>query len=115
MDQDRPAPSAALAALGITVDELAQLANLYSPGQTLWRVRIDHFSTYDTNWCFNPPPDNCAFGDQNCPAPGPAPGPTPDPKPDDPCRNGDPFECEGQVFLQSVPIVGTPYTLNYNS
>ncbi|MGH8584548.1 MAG: PASTA domain-containing protein, partial [Gammaproteobacteria bacterium] len=37
------ANATALAALGIGADELQNLASLYTAGQTLWRVPIDHF------------------------------------------------------------------------
>ncbi|MFN8541320.1 MAG: S-layer homology domain-containing protein [Thermomicrobiales bacterium] len=45
------------AALGITDAERAQLASLYAVGQSLWRVPISHFSAWDSNWPFGPPPD----------------------------------------------------------
>src|SRR5262249_37168990 len=46
-----PAGAAALAALGITDAERQQLATLYAPGQSLWRVPIPHFTRpWDSNW-----------------------------------------------------------------
>ena len=43
-------------ALGITSAERQQLAGLYSPGQSLWRVLIPHFDTgWDANWGWGPP------------------------------------------------------------
>ena len=36
-----------LATLGVTAEERARLAQLYAPGQTLWRVTISHFSPWD--------------------------------------------------------------------
>jgi len=39
----QPADATALAALGISTEELQELASLYPVGQTLWRVPIDHF------------------------------------------------------------------------
>ena len=47
----------ALAALGITDAEREKLATLYTPGQSLWRVPITHFSPFDCNWPFGPPED----------------------------------------------------------
>ena len=45
----RPTGRAALAALGITAAEQQALAPLYQPGQSLWRMPLSHFSTYDFN------------------------------------------------------------------
>ncbi|HET6548011.1 MAG TPA: carboxypeptidase-like regulatory domain-containing protein, partial [Solirubrobacter sp.] len=42
--------------LGMTDDERKQLANLYEPGQELWRVLITHFTPWDHNWPYGPPP-----------------------------------------------------------
>ena len=39
------ASAAALTALGISAEELQNLAVLYPSGQSLWRVPIDHFLT----------------------------------------------------------------------
>src|SRR5206468_172317 len=47
---------AALTDLGINDAERGRLAGLYAPGQGLWRVRIPHFSPWDLNWAFGPPP-----------------------------------------------------------
>ena len=49
------ASAAALASLDITDAERQQLAILYQPGQSLWRVTIPHFSPWDYNWPFGPP------------------------------------------------------------
>jgi hypothetical protein len=42
------AGAAALSALGITDAERQQLAGLYQPGQSLWRVPVWHFSPFDS-------------------------------------------------------------------
>ena len=42
--------------LGITAAERARLAQLYTPGQELWRVEITHFTPWDHNWPYGPPP-----------------------------------------------------------
>ncbi|MBI3071808.1 MAG: hypothetical protein HYY84_06720 [Deltaproteobacteria bacterium] len=47
----------ALATLGVTDDERAKLATLYAPGQSVWRVPIPHFTTWDCNWTSGPPLD----------------------------------------------------------
>jgi PKD repeat protein len=57
-DGDDAADDAAtLTALGVTEAERAQLATLYTPGQSLWRVPVTHFSWWDCNWPYGPPPD----------------------------------------------------------
>ena len=57
-DGDGAADSAAaLNALGITNAERQQLAELYPSGQSLWRVSLMHFSTWDCNWPYGYPSD----------------------------------------------------------
>jgi hypothetical protein len=46
-----------LAALGVTDEERQVLATLYSPGQTLWRSPVPHFSAIDCNEPFHLPAD----------------------------------------------------------
>ena len=43
--------------LQFTAAELHRLAQVYTPGTTLWRTRLPHFSTYDQSWPSAPPPD----------------------------------------------------------
>lgn len=50
----------ALEALGIDEAELATLASLYRPGQSLWRVQLDHFSSWDCNLGYGLPEDAVA-------------------------------------------------------
>lgn len=47
----------ALAGLGITDGERAQLASLYAAGSELWRVPPSHLSAWDLNWGIAPPAD----------------------------------------------------------
>ncbi|MEO0248722.1 MAG: hypothetical protein ABIN58_04095, partial [candidate division WOR-3 bacterium] len=96
-------------ALGMTIDERARLARLYSAGQSLWRVPITHFSPWDFNWPSGLPesskpsdPGQPYGGDSN--------------KPDNPCwAGGSMIECESQILGERLGIVGTPFTLNYTS
>ncbi|XP_019631534.1 PREDICTED: teneurin-3-like isoform X1 [Branchiostoma belcheri] len=62
--------------LGITDNELERLAMLYNPGDTLWRVRIPHFTPWDCNWPYGPPDDGFGPGDRPPPSspPNPCPG-----------------------------------------
>jgi hypothetical protein len=49
------ANASALTALGVTNEERARLAQLYTPGQTLWRVPVIHFSPWDFNFPYTAP------------------------------------------------------------
>jgi RHS repeat-associated protein len=102
-----PADAAALAALGVTEDERRQLASLYSPGQSLWRVPISHFTPWDCNWPYGPPPDAKPPGQ---------PEPDIDDPEDDSCKlPGSIIECQNQTLGESLPVAGTLLTLNYRS
>jgi RHS repeat-associated protein len=99
------ATAAELAALGISDAELARLATLYSPGQTLWRVAITHFTPWDCNWPYGPPPDASA------PPSVPDDPPPAEPNQDCGCIIG----VQQQSLGQLVPIAGTPFKLRYQS
>lgn len=136
----QPASADALADLGITDEELERLAELYEPGQSLWRVGITHFTPWDCNWPFGPPPGAPAPGqgcgaedaggdcggscaspnrDSSCEVladPGCGEGQCtvePEPKP---CEQpGSIIECQNQVLGERIPLVGIPGSLNYRS
>ena len=95
----------ALTDLGITSAEQQQLATLYTAGQELWRVPIPHFSIWDFNWPFGPPADAKQ-------PPIPPPGTD---QPGECSESGSIINCDTQALGESLPIVGTPFTLNYNS
>jgi hypothetical protein len=70
----QPADAAVLASLGVTTAELRQVALLYAPGQSLWRVPVTHFTPWDCNWPYappedaeSPPPDESEGDDSNDP------------------------------------------------
>jgi RHS repeat-associated protein len=110
-----PASSSQLTALGITTAELNQIASLYAPGQTLWRVLIGHFSIWDCNWGTGPLPipSDTPVGGNPTPEPGPSPYPTP---PWDPCpEKGSIIECQSQTLGETVGVTGTSYHLTYRS
>ncbi|MBI2877240.1 MAG: hypothetical protein HYY20_10190 [Candidatus Tectomicrobia bacterium] len=97
----------ALAALGITEAERQRLAALYSPGQSLWRVPITHFTPWDCNWPYGPPPDA-------------GPPDQPPPRGDDPegdfCElPGSIIECQNQTLGEAINVAGTPFSLRYQS
>jgi RHS repeat-associated protein len=100
------ADSTAYGTLGIMTEERTTLASLYEPGAELWRVPIPHFSPVDCNWPFGPPPDAGSPGGSPPRGDGP-----PDPSP----TCGSVIGVENQSLGESVPIVGTPYRLHYQS
>jgi RHS repeat-associated protein len=98
--------------LGITDAERAQLANLYSPGVSLWRTPIPHFTPWDCNWPYGPPEDAM-------PPPAEKPETPEDDRPDD---SDDENKCDGcvispqgQTLGEEIPITGTPFSMVYNS
>ncbi len=103
----QPAGQEALDTLGVTEAELSRIAELYDPGDTLWRVLIDHFTPWDLNWPYGPPPG----------AERPSTGQPLHPRDeDDPCEEtGSIIECQNQVLGQELAVVGTPFTLHYQS
>jgi RHS repeat-associated protein len=96
-----------LAALGITSAERQQLATLYAPGTSLWRTPMDHFSTNDQNWSFVCIPTDCGPPDETFQPTAPT------------CQSVQPANsvigCERQTLGEDIPIVGTPFTLHYES
>lgn len=102
----QPADAAALAALGIDAAERAQLAALYAPGASLWRVPIPHLTPWDFNWPFDLP-----FGAL-----------PPDVQlllmmllTDPSCQSSSIIECQNQALGETIPVEGTPFSLNYRS
>lgn len=96
-----------LSSLGITDSERVQLASLYSPGQSLWRVLLNHFSTYDCNY---------GVGPQDGSEPYNGPGAESDPKLDDESHEcGSVIECESQSLGESIAVPGAPFALTYSS
>ena len=103
------ADTATLTALGISDDERRQLAALYTVGQSLWRIEIDHFTAWDFNyWAWFEPTARArerwraVLGDQD--------------KVDVDCEAvGSIIECTNQVLGERLGIAGTALTLNYRS
>jgi RHS repeat-associated protein len=101
----KAATAAELVALGISDAELTRLATLYAPGQSLWRVTITHFTPWDCNWPYGPPPDATA----------PPPVPSPPPPDIDNHKCGCIIGVQQQSLGESVPVAGTPFNLHYES
>jgi RHS repeat-associated protein len=95
-----------LAALGLESGELVRLAQLFAAGTTLWRLRVSHFSTWDANMGYEPSPESRPWtGDVGEDGPQ-----------GDSCQEpGSIIECENQVLGERLPVVGTPFSLNYRS
>ncbi|MGE3481883.1 MAG: PKD domain-containing protein, partial [Gammaproteobacteria bacterium] len=102
-----PADAAGLAGLGITEAERAQLGMMYSPGTSLFRAPITHFTPFDCNFPWGPPPDAV-----NPPS---EPKDTPPPDDDQDSCTGCTIQPQSQSLGERIPIVGTPYHLNYQS
>ena len=99
--------AAKLAALNISDAERTQLATLYAVGQTLWRVPVSHFTPWDCNWPYGPPPDA-------------APPQQPEPKgadDEDKCDicDGSIIETQNQTLGERVNVTGAPFSLHYKS
>jgi RHS repeat-associated protein len=113
--QEHGAPAALVDSVGATgnealvlaLPERQQLASLYAKGQTLWRIPVTHFTAWDWNWGFGPPPDAFFPGEPDPDANAPL---------DEQCETGgSTIECQGQILGESIPIVGTPFRLHYQS
>jgi RHS repeat-associated protein len=100
------ANASALTALGITTEERTRLGLLYTAGQTLWRVPTTHFTPWDYNWPYGPPPDAT-------PPPSPPIPDKPLDKPNPEC--GSVIGCEDQTLGELVQVTGTPWQLHYQS
>jgi len=96
-----------LTSLNFTDAERQQLASLYSADQTLWRVPITHFTPWDCNWPFGPPP-----GSGGPPGGGNGNG---DGDEDDEDACDCVIEYQTQVLRESIPLSGIPFSLNYRS
>lgn len=113
-----PATDPEYTALGIDAAERQQLATLYSVDQTLWRVPVTHFSSWDSNWSFGPPagsgpPNGGPIGGGG---PGGSGGPSGGGGPPGPCEKaGCIVGIEDQRLSENISLVGTPYFLRYDS
>jgi YD repeat-containing protein len=107
--RNTPATDAELAALGIDGEELSRLATLYTPGQSLWRVRVTHFTPWDHNWPYGPPagaqapntlsqPINLRRSTRGCLIP-----------------QMSVIDCQNHTLGETISIAGTGMALQYQS
>ncbi len=102
-----PADETAYNALGINLAERERLAAIYAINQTLWRVPIIHFTSWDSNWGFGPPNDS---------QPPNTPPPTCDSCKCDSCElEGSIIDVQNQALSEELPITGTSFFLRYDS
>lgn len=95
---------------GFTTEELENLNQLYTSGQTVWRVLIPHFTPWDHNY-----PTIFPQGARVPPKPITEEEVFDQPL-DEPCNTGGSIiECENQSVGQVFALSGTPITLNYKS
>ncbi len=102
-------PDSALTTFGIDLEERQTLATNYTAGQSLWRVPVTHFTPWDCNWPYGPPPGALPPG---MPPPGSISGPETS-GPD--CAIGSIIDCQNQGLGEQVTLTGTSYALHYDS
>jgi len=125
-----PATPAQLTELGITDAELTQLATLYTAGQSFWRSPVPFLQVrggrvslpWDANWPRVPPagampPQQQPVQSGNASAPRSQDGaPTGADAPGEgACQTGSVIQCQRQVMMKALPVVGTPFALHYST
>lgn len=97
--------------LGITNEELENLANLYAAGKSLWRVPITHFTPWDHNFPFGPPLDAIEPSKEE---PKTGNEDIPDPEDSNECP-GCVINVQAQTLGEDIAITGTSFSLHYRS
>ena len=109
LDIDATAGADDASALGVTDSELLVLGARYPVGQSLWRVAIQHFSDWDSNWGWGPPAD---AQPPHCEAPFNDDSPDWGPNT---CAVGSLIDCDTANLREHIPITATPFELFYAS
>lgn len=100
-----PATTEELDWLHIDDDELIRLADLYQPGDELWRTRVTHFSAFDLNWAIRLLDGAVGWLGRVNPT-----------NPNNPCEaSGSVIGCEDQTLGESIDVPGTGLQLHYRS
>jgi len=97
--------------LSIEDEERLYLAQLYEPGDELWRVTMNHFTPGDLNLGLARGLE-CLAGGDDCPLPAIGEA---QPEEGACTQEGSIIECQNQTVGQRIPIKGTPYALHYQS
>lgn len=97
--------------LGITTDELKEIAQMFTVDSTFWRVPVDHFTPWDFNFPGGPPLDAITPPEQS-----------PDLDTQDSLDSEDTDECKGcvidpqrQTLGEDIGVVGTGQGISYRS
>jgi RHS repeat-associated protein len=104
---DIPEPKDSLIAFGFSEEELQKLGQMYSPGKSLWRAEIAHFSPCDLNFFIRMLEAllmNLDITNPNFPL--------------SPCSStmgGSIIRTQDQTLGEVLPIAGTPVALSYQS
>jgi len=106
-----PASASDLAALGVTAEELKQLAVTYGAGHSLWRIYNDHFSLFDGNFMGSIATNAAQPNGAKATSPNEGPKCTPPGG----TQKGSIISVANQALGESIPLVGTPLTLNYST
>jgi len=99
------------ATLGVTLGERQKLAEVYTGGEVLWRVPVEHFTPWDCNFAGPPVISDAPFPEQ------------PDPRTSAQEDLNDPSVSDGfgtidiqnQTLHEAVSVAGTPWALHYGS
>ena len=92
---------------GLSQGERAYLGYVYEADAELWRVPVEHFSTWDWNWGAGPPSDAIYPETDQIAARDDDTEPT--------CTSGSIIECQNQALGITVPLSGSPEALTYRS
>jgi RHS repeat-associated protein len=116
LDRDPGADPDRYEDFGLTDTEREEVAALYEPGQSLWRVQLSHFSPLDCNWLSRRLGPDADPDPEDPPQPEMPDPDRDDPDPDDDCkRSGSIIGCENRTLGEIVPVSGTPFSLHYES
>ena len=102
--------SSVLAGLGVTDAERAKIASLYEPGESLWRVPIEHFTPWDCNW-----PYRASQRSRSAPRWIRKSFKLSQEDVNDNQACGSIIQVEDQALDEVIPIAGTPFSLVYSS
>lgn len=97
-----------LSEIGIDSLEQQSVAQSFNIGESFWRSEIKHFTPWDCNWPYGPPmdaePNSSKQKNKNVDE---------NDKSEKDC--GSVINIENQTLGESVPIIGTPFSLSYSS